>query len=87
MRDCFHSFFEKFQEGEILSAIGEILPHPDFAYDNLVSEEKAITPLVNYVDASIFGTYADALLTNDCLQKALEKSASWKSAMLKLLPF
>jgi len=54
MDDCFHRFFERFERGEMLSAIQQIVPNPDIAYETLESKEPFFQYLINYVDASVF---------------------------------
>lgn len=90
MKDLFHAYAEKFLQGDFFCAINLILPHPDTDYDILVSEEPLFNRLVNYVDASLFGTLTAAYHANLCLYGLLSldaKLASRYSDLLSILAF
>lgn len=73
MSDCFHSFFEHFESGDLLAAIDQIVPTPQICYDQLFSEESLFPHLVNFVDAAVFGTFSEARIAILCLHSFLEK--------------
>jgi glycosyltransferase involved in cell wall biosynthesis len=76
MEDCVVRFFEFYRKGNLVQAVQEILPSPDFSYDQLQSSSDLLQPLINFVDASIFGRTAEVKVQNIILCHFLKLNAS-----------
>lgn len=76
MDDILDKFFEYYVRGDLISAVGQILPAPDFPYDNLKAKDEDLLPqIVNFVDASVFGTLPEVKLENFVVREFITKQA------------
>lgn len=85
MNDAFHQFFKFFEVGNLKSAINQILATPDINYDSLHSQESVFPFLVNYIDASVFGTYSAAVHANMVLLNFLNQDEYLRRRYIKAL--
>ena len=76
MEDLVKEFFDHFIKGDLVLAINQILPSPDFSYEQLQSPSNLLQPLVNYVDASLFGNLAEFSFQNALLKNFIEMETS-----------
>lgn len=69
--DLFDLFINQYEQGNPLQAFQLILTSPEIEYDRLTSTQKIFPYLVNYVDASIFKSPAEAYIANRTLHQLL----------------
>ena len=65
--DVVRSFLGRYNVGNTVGALREILGDPTIAFDSIPSEQKEARFVLGFADALAFGTRMDALLTGRCL--------------------
>lgn len=88
MSDKAITFLDKYNRGEILAALQEVIPAPEFSYDSLISENKdLIQAIVNYADATTQGGgYFISFSANFQLMQVLKKEGAIIAQFPNVLP-
>ena len=73
MKDCVKRFFEFYVKGALLKAVEQIIPSPDISYSKLKSSDDLLKPLVNFIEASVFGSLTEACNQNASLCDSITK--------------
>ena len=77
MNDCVKKFFEHYIKGDLISAVGQILPSPDVSYDHLESSENLLPWLINFIDASVFSNTYEARFQNAIMCNFMSKEENF----------
>lgn len=67
-KDLFDDFTQKYEQGEIPTALQSLISNINVCYDSLKSSEHYFSFIVNYADACVFKGVPDAYETNQFLQ-------------------
>lgn len=63
--DPLKEFFSAYRQGDLVKAVSQILPVPDFSYNSLhSSDDRLLQQVVHLVDASVFGTLPEVVIQN-----------------------
>ena len=72
--DLFYRAIHKYEKGNILEALQNVISSPDICYESISSEVSEFRYLINYFDACVFGGRLEVQITRKILFDEVEKN-------------